>query len=194
MERSTRLFCRTAGALVTAGTLYLGVLASMNPTEVIAQSQEIPNAEPATSPLFDPKAPFLHDVKQLTTNQRPIVRPAFRPMPVTEPQKSECDGFVPASFYDLDGQPTATGELMNSNAGTAAIPLPQYRRFGEQLGDYVRITVPESGASEVVRINDTGLMASPGYPDTYLDVTKGTAMRMGWEQDGIVTVCLKVLK
>ena len=100
-------------------------------------------------------------------------------------------GIVNATYYNLHGQRTASGEIMDRNAYTAAVPVPEYRRFGEELGDYVRITRIDTGSFAVVKLNDTGMMASPSYPDKYVDVTQGVAENMGWKIRGSVEVCFE---
>ena len=58
---------------------------------------------------------------------------------------------VTASWYGpgFDGQPTASGQLYDQNAATAAHPwLP--------LGSVIRVVNPQTGQSQLVRINDRG--------------------------------------
>lgn len=83
---------------------------------------------------------------------------------------------------------------MDNNAYTAAIPLPQHRRFGEKLGDKIRVTDPQTRRQIVLRVNDVGLMGNQEYPDLYLDVPIGIAQEMGWVKSGVVPICLEILK
>lgn len=88
----------------------------------------------------------------------------------------------------------ANGQPMDPEASTAAIPLDEYLRHGERLGDYVEIYDPKTQAKEIVTITDRGWMASPQYGDKYLDVAQGVARRMGWEAKGVINLCYRLLR
>jgi rare lipoprotein A len=89
-----------------------------------------------------------------------------------------------ASWYGpgFDGNYSASGEVFNQNALTAAHPsLP----FGTQ----VRVTNVDNGESVVVRINDRG----PYAHDRVIDLSAGAARVIGLIQSGVAPVSLEVL-
>ncbi|MBD3883197.1 septal ring lytic transglycosylase RlpA family protein [Phormidium tenue FACHB-886] len=89
-----------------------------------------------------------------------------------------------ASWYGpgFDGNYSASGEVFNQNALTAAHPdLP----FGTQ----VRVTNMDNGESVVVRINDRG----PYAGDRIIDLSRGAAAVIGLVQSGVAPVKLEVL-
>ena len=89
-----------------------------------------------------------------------------------------------ASWYGpgFDGARSASGEVFNQNALTAAHPsLP----FGTQ----VRVTNLDNGMSVVVRINDRG----PYAHDRVIDLSAGAARIIGLMQAGVAPVNLQVV-
>ncbi|HEY9631290.1 MAG TPA: septal ring lytic transglycosylase RlpA family protein [Coleofasciculaceae cyanobacterium] len=89
-----------------------------------------------------------------------------------------------ASWYGpgFDGNYSASGEIFDQNALTAAHPdLP----FGTQ----VRVTNMDNGMSVVVRINDRG----PYAGDRVIDLSQGAASVIGLVQSGVAPVSLEVL-
>jgi rare lipoprotein A len=87
-----------------------------------------------------------------------------------------------ASFYS-EGTETASGELFNLNALTAAHPnLP----FGTKL----RVTDVASGRSVVVRVNDRG----PFVPGRAVDVSYSAAASLGIIDRGTAKVKLDVVQ
>jgi rare lipoprotein A len=89
-----------------------------------------------------------------------------------------------ASWYGpgFDGGYSASGEVFNQNALTAAHPsLP----FGTQ----VRVTNLDNGESVVVRINDRG----PHGGGRIIDLSTGAARVIGLIQSGVAPVNLEVL-
>ncbi len=90
-----------------------------------------------------------------------------------------------ASWYNVRtnrGHATASGERLNERAATAAHKtLP--------MGTKVRVTNLDNGNSEVVRINDRG----PFIKGRIIDVTIGTAEKLGFVRRGIVPVKVEVL-
>jgi rare lipoprotein A (peptidoglycan hydrolase) len=89
------------------------------------------------------------------------------------------------SWYgeDFDGQPTATGEIYDMYATTAAHPtLP--------LGSIVRVVNTRNHRSQVVRINDRG----PFIEGRELDVSYEVARRLGFEQSGTAKVRMELLE
>jgi rare lipoprotein A (peptidoglycan hydrolase) len=92
---------------------------------------------------------------------------------------------VTASWYGpgFDGQPTASGQLYNENAPTAAHPsLP--------LGSLIRVTNPRTGQSQIARINDRG----PYSGDRELDVSYMVASRVGLLEPGVADVRIELLE
>lgn len=89
-----------------------------------------------------------------------------------------------ASWYGpgFDGNYSASGEVFNQNALTAAHrDLP----FGTQ----VRVTNKDNGMSVVVRINDRG----PFSGDRIIDLSRGAAAAIGLIHSGVAPVNLEVL-
>lgn len=89
-----------------------------------------------------------------------------------------------AAYYSdkLHGRPTASGELYDKNALTAAHPtLP----FGTQ----VRVTRLDTGANVVVRIIDRG----PWRRKRLIDVSRAAAEQLDMIAAGVVRVKLEVL-
>lgn len=89
-----------------------------------------------------------------------------------------------ASWYGpgFDGNLTASGEVFNQNALTAAHPyLP--------LGTQVRVTNLDTGKSVVVKINDRG----PYAAGRILDLSAGAARLIGVIDSGVAPVRLDVL-
>ena len=75
-----------------------------------------------------------------------------------------------ASWYGgwHHGHRTASGEIFNQNALTAAHPsLP--------LGSRVRVTMADTGSSVVVTVTDRG----PNHGGRIIDVSRGAAARLG---------------
>ena len=91
----------------------------------------------------------------------------------------------PASWYGkaFHGRPTASGELYDQHAMTAA------HRF-LPFGTRARITNEATGASTVVRINDRGSFIK----GRIVDVSKGVAERLGFRDQGIAKVRLEVIR
>jgi rare lipoprotein A len=98
------------------------------------------------------------------------------------PIQLSVSGF--ASWYGpgFDGNYSASGEVFNQNAMTAAHPsLP----FGTQ----VRVTNLDNGQSVVVRINDRG----PYAHGRVIDLSAGAARIIGLISSGVAPVSLEVL-
>jgi rare lipoprotein A len=89
-----------------------------------------------------------------------------------------------ASWYGpgFDGNYSASGEVFNQNAMTAAHPsLP--------FGTHVRVTNLDNGQSVVVRINDRG----PYAHGRVIDLSAGAARIIGLVSSGVAPVSLEVL-
>jgi rare lipoprotein A len=90
-----------------------------------------------------------------------------------------------SSWYgeQFDGKVTATGELFDMYAPTAAHPtLP--------LGSLVRLVNPKNGRSRVVRINDRG----PIIAGREIDVSYEVARSLGFEERGLAKLRLELLE
>ena len=90
-----------------------------------------------------------------------------------------------ASFYGgkFQGKRTASGEIFNANAMTAAHrTLP----FGTQI----MVTNLRNGRSVVVRVNDRG----PHVKGRIIDLSKAAAKKIGIGRAGTARVRLEVLK
>jgi rare lipoprotein A len=89
-----------------------------------------------------------------------------------------------ASWYGpgFDGNYSASGEVFNQNALTAA-----HRNL--PFGTQVRVTNVDNGMSVVVRINDRG----PYSDDRVIDLSRGAASAIGLVQSGVAPVNLEVL-
>ncbi len=84
-----------------------------------------------------------------------------------------------ASYYggSANGHVTASGEIFDENAHTAASPnLP--------LGSKARVTNEENGRSVDVRINDRG----PRVDGRVIDLSRGAAEKLGMQKQGLAPV------
>jgi len=86
-----------------------------------------------------------------------------------------------ASWYH-HGTHTANGERFNPDGMTAA-------HNGLPFNTVVRVTRSDTGASVVVRINDTGGFARYGR---VIDLARGAARALGMIEAGVVPVCITV--
>ena len=91
-----------------------------------------------------------------------------------------------ASWYSIrtnGGTHTASGQRLCDKSATAAHKtLP--------MGTKVKVTNEVNGKSEIVTINNRG----PYIRGRIIDVTLGTAERLGFRQRGVVPVKVEVLK
>jgi len=90
-----------------------------------------------------------------------------------------------ASWYGraFDGRPTASGEIFDSSALTAAHPrLP--------FGTLVRVINVKTGDEVVVRINDRG----PNVGGRIIDVSRAAADSLGMIRAGTVNVRLVIVR
>ncbi|MBC8127567.1 MAG: septal ring lytic transglycosylase RlpA family protein [Gloeobacteraceae cyanobacterium ES-bin-144] len=91
-----------------------------------------------------------------------------------------------ASWYSIRtnyGTRTASGQRLTNDGATAAHKtLP--------MGTKVRVTNQNNGKSEVVTINDRG----PYIRGRIIDLTIGSAERLGFRSNGIAPVKVEVLK
>ncbi|NGP16925.1 septal ring lytic transglycosylase RlpA family protein [Devosia aurantiaca] len=91
---------------------------------------------------------------------------------------AQCGG---ASWYGpgFNGKRAASGEIFNENAMTAAHrSLP--------FGTKVAVTDQNTGKSVTVTINDRG----PFHGKRIIDLSKGAAAALGFQNRGTTSVCL----
>jgi len=124
----------------------------------------VPDATPRAEPI-----------KQATTRPYTVRGRTYRPFAVREPYRAR--GM--ASWYGkrYHGQPTATGELYDMYAMTAAhtvLPLPSY----------VKVTNLSNGRSVIVRVNDRG----PFLEERIIDLSYVAAYQLGFINDGSTMV------
>ena len=99
-------------------------------------------------------------------------------------QSAEWQQTGQASWYGdwHNGRRTASGEIFNQNALTAAHPsLP--------LGSRVRVTMADTGKSVVVTVTDRG----PHHGHRIVDLSRGAAARVGLLDRGTGTVTLSTV-
>ena len=125
-------------------------------------------------------------LRRLLGNAEPLTEVEGAPRQDTQvslgPIQLTVSGY--ASWYGpgFNGNMSASGEVFNENALTAAHPsLP----FGTQ----VRVTNMDNGQSVVVRINDRG----PYAGDRLIDLSAGAAQVIGLTISGVAPVKLDVL-
>jgi rare lipoprotein A len=89
-----------------------------------------------------------------------------------------------ASWYgpNYHGRPTASGEIFDQTALTAAHP---YWAFGTR----VKVTLLSNGRSVVVKVNDR----FGGHKGRIIDVSKGAAERIGLIGPGVGRVRLEIV-
>ena len=103
---------------------------------------------------------------------------------VNKSKKSLQTKYGSASFYGpgFHGRKTASGEVFNQNALTAAHrTLP----FGTKL----RVTCTTTGRSTIVKVNDRG----PYHGNRILDLSVGAAKAIGIVEKGVTNVKYEVL-
>jgi len=88
-----------------------------------------------------------------------------------------------ASYYSnkYDGRKTATGDVFSNNGYTAAS-----NKF--RLGAYVRVTNRANGKHVYVQVNDR-----MGNWDRLIDLTTAATMQLGFKQEGLAHVKVKVV-
>jgi rare lipoprotein A len=89
-----------------------------------------------------------------------------------------------AAYYSnrLNGRKTASGQIFDQNALTAAHPTLPY-------GTKVKVTNTKNGKSVVVRINDRG----PTQPGRVIDLSRAAAGKLGMLRAGLVPVKLEIV-
>lgn len=138
-----------------------------------------------TARAFAPVAPapgqLAHDVPGLTT---PAAQALASPNPALSARPLKVWECVSGWYGEpFNGQQTATGEVYDMYARTAAHPtLP--------LGSWVRVVNLMTHRSQVVRINDRG----PFVEGRGLDVSYGVARYLGFEERGLARVRIELLE
>jgi rare lipoprotein A len=129
-------------------------------------------------------------LRRLLGNAAPLTavagkpKPKPKPMPVVVRPAIRFHGTGYASWYGpgFDGNMSASGEIFNENALTAAHrTLP--------FGTRVLVTNLDNKATVVVRINDRG----PFYDDRIIDLSLGAARVVGLVDAGVAPVRLDIL-
>lgn len=93
------------------------------------------------------------------------------------------EGKISFYGYSFHGRKTASGERMHQDSMTAAHPsLP--------FGTLVRVSLPKTDRSVVLRINDRG----PFVHARVLDISVGAARRLGIRTKGVVRARVEVLE
>lgn len=136
-----------------------------------------PSGNPTTAGLPSNSPPA-----QSSESATPPIIPSSK---TAGPQKALRVWECVASWYgeEFDGQPTATGEIYDMYAATAAHPaLP--------LGSIVRVVNTRNHRSQVVRINDRG----PYVEGREIDVSYEVARKLDFDQAGIAKVRLELLE
>lgn len=114
----------------------------------------------------------------------PVVQAPLAARPSNPPKPIKVWSGV-ASWYggEFDGRTTASGEVYDMFAATAAHPwLP--------FGSLLRVTNLRTGQSQVVRINDRG----PFIDNRELDVSFIAASRLGLIESGVARLRIELLK
>ncbi len=150
---------------------------------VDAEPEEVVEAEaaPASEEPEEAAEP------EATEEVAPAVEPATEeePVAVEPPAEDVVSSFTgEASYYaeSLEGNPTASGELYDHSALTAA-------HLTLDFGTMARVTNLETAANVVVRINDRG----PYAGGRVIDVSGEAARQLGMIEAGIVEVRVDVL-
>ena len=88
-----------------------------------------------------------------------------------------------ASWYNLDGRKTASGEVFRTHSLTCASNT-------HKIGTKLLVTNPKTNKSVVVRVNDTGGFSKYGRT---LDLSKGAFSKIANLSQGTVNVTIKRL-
>ena len=150
-----------AGAASRPGGYYLDDGPEANPP---ANLDAVPDAQPRAEPIR-------------AANARPYTAMGRTYVPMTALQPYSETGI--ASWYGkrYNGQPTASGEIYDMYAMTAAHPtLP--------IPSYARVTRVDGSRSVVVRVNDRG----PFHSDRIIDLSYTAAYKLGILSDGSARV------
>ncbi len=142
-------------------------------------------SESLTAPPASPVVPAIQSIPESRPASPPAGQAAvvsFAPQAVVRPARFEQTGI--ASWYgpQFHGKRTASGEICNQHALTAAHrSLP--------LGTRVKVSNVESGQTVTVRINDRGPFAG----NRIIDLSLAAAKRLGVYTPGTALVRVEVL-
>ena len=112
-------------------------------------------------------------------SQTPYTVDGRQYVPVREWQGFVEDGLATWYGRSYEGKPTASGELFDPHALTAAHPILPMRVC-------VKVTNVENHEAVIVRINDRG----PFAPGRVIDLSEAAAMSIGIRDDGVARVHL----
>lgn len=90
--------------------------------------------------------------------------------------------FYEATFYNLEGNITKSGEVFKSNKMTCAS-----NKF--PIGAILKVTNKGNKKSVIVRVNDTGKMS-----DNVIDLSKGAFKKIAKLEDGRINVRVAIIK
>jgi rare lipoprotein A len=111
--------------------------------------------------------------------QAPLVAPSSKPVKAIKVWSGLASWYGP----EFDGKKTASGQLYDMFAATAAHPwLP--------FGSLLRLTDVKTGHTQLVRVNDRG----PFVDDRELDVSYLVASRLGLIGRGVALVRIELLQ
>ena len=88
-----------------------------------------------------------------------------------------------ASWYNLDGRKTASGEVFRTHSLTCASNI-------HKIGTYLKVTNTANDKSVVCKVNDTGGFSKYGRT---LDLSKGAFSKIAHLSQGTVNVTIKRL-
>lgn len=150
------------------------VFAAMGILSVCAANAQTPSPPASAVP---PPAPA---AAKAPASPEPKISPAA---PAASPTRTDAmEGLAAYYSHRLDGRRTASGQVFDQNALTAAHPtLP--------FGTKVKVTNKANGRSVVVRINDRG----PTQPGRVVDLSRAAAGKLGMMKAGLVPVTLEIV-
>ena len=90
--------------------------------------------------------------------------------------------FYEATFYNLEGNITKSGEVFKSNKMTCAS-----NKF--PIGAILKVTNKDNNRSVIVRVNDCGKMS-----DNVIDLSKGAFKKIAKLEEGRINVKVAIIK
>ena len=90
--------------------------------------------------------------------------------------------FYEATFYNLEGNITKSGEVFKSNKMTCAS-----NKF--PIGAILKVTNKDNKRSVIVRVNDTGKMSN-----NVIDLSKGAFKKIAKLEEGRINVRVSIIK
>jgi rare lipoprotein A len=146
------------------------------------QSPAEPTPNEQATQAKPPAAPIDGLLKLKPTANKPYTALGTRYEPLGADRMYEASGW--ASWYGAvhHGLPTASGEIYDMNAFTAAhtvLPIPSY----------ARVTNLTNGTQAIVRINDRG----PFKEKRVMDVSRAAAKHLGFVGQGLAKVSVRLM-